>query len=110
MHLVKAVTVTLATLALIVCGYVAQTARPMPTASTYPASRASVCAAHAPRAGIPGRIRGIGASGLTWQYVDAGEARYFHISRCSVVIVGLNRYGQDSSLILTPRGRVVAQS
>lgn len=37
MHIVKATTITLATLALIVCGYVAQTARPMPTASAYAA-------------------------------------------------------------------------
>lgn len=41
MHIVKAATITLATLALIVLGYVAQaTARPMPTANTYQVSQA----------------------------------------------------------------------
>jgi hypothetical protein len=78
--------------------------------SGYPAPSPAACARLSPRPGHVPPAFEIGASGLTWQYVTKREAAYFHVSRCSVVVVSHNRYGQDADFILTPSGRVTGRS
>jgi hypothetical protein len=53
----------------------------------------------------PMRVHVIGSSGLTWQYVTAGEARELRISPCSIVIVG-----EQQSVVMAPGARIAARS
>lgn len=52
-------------------------------------------------------VHQIAPTGMAWQLVRADTAKAFHISPCSIILDGPLVNGQRSSMIVTPRLRVV---
>jgi hypothetical protein len=70
------------------------------SAGTLPASDPAACAAASPYVSHQ-----MGHTGLTWRYVRAATARELGISRCSILLIG-----SRETLVVNPRGNVVAKS